>query len=137
MILFEKLTKHLAAQPGKMFLIDGVGALVSAFFLGFVLTSFQAHIGMPIYILTFLSLIALLFAVYSLISCLWVKQNHRFFLRIITYANFIYCLITGGMIIIFQNQLTLIGFCYFLVEIFLILSLVFLEFRLLKQKTPL
>lgn len=137
MILFGKLTKHLAKQPRKIFLIDGIGAAISAFFLGIVLTTFQKHIGMPKWILMILSLIALLFAAYSLNCFFWAKQNHRFFLRIIACSNLLYCLITAGMIAIFQNQLTIFGWCYFLAEMALILGLVFLEFRVLKQKTPL
>ncbi len=134
---FRKLFQTIQTDLRKMFLIDGIGALVSAFLLGIILTMFQEYIGMPTWILTILSLIALLFAIYSLNCFFWVKQNQRFFLRIIACFNFSYCLITAGMLVIFRNQLTLLGFTYFLGEIIFILGLVFLEFNLLKQKTPL
>ena len=133
MILFEKLTKHLTTHPRKVFLIDGIGAAISAVFLGILLISFQEYIGMPECILIFLSFIAAIFAVYSFSCFLFIKQKSPLFLRIIACSNLIYCLLTGGMVVYFQDQLTPLGFCYFLAEIGLILGLVFLEFKVLKQ----
>ncbi|MEM7297675.1 MAG: hypothetical protein AAF391_05350, partial [Bacteroidota bacterium] len=49
-----------------IFLIDGVGACVSSFFLGYILVAFQSFIGMPVNVLYLLAGLALLFALYSL-----------------------------------------------------------------------
>lgn len=132
-MLFQKFFQSLSANPRKMFLIDGIGAAVSALFLGILLNSFQEYIGMPEYILIPLSLIAAVFAIYSFSCFFFIKQKSPLFLRIIAFSNLIYCLLTGGMVVSFQDQLTALGFCYFLAEIGLILGLVFLEFKVLKQ----
>ncbi|MNJ84203.1 hypothetical protein D3C87_16480 [compost metagenome] len=135
-MLFKKLTNRLASHAKTIFLVDGIGAAASAFFLGIILTTFESFFGMPKSILIPLSLIAAIFAVYSFSCYFFVKRNPQRFLRIIAFSNIIYCLVTGGMIIRVYEQLTPIGFGYFLGEIVLILSLVFLEFKVLKQKTP-
>lgn len=130
---FGKLFQSLSANPKKVFLIDGIGAAVSAFFLGILLTTFQEYIGMPECILIPLSLIAAVFAIYSFSCFFFIKQKSPLFLRIIAFSNLIYCLLTGGMVVLFRDQLTSLGFCYFLAETGLILGLVFLESKVLKQ----
>lgn len=135
-MLLRNFANRLASQPKTIFLIDGIGAAVSAFFLGIVLTAFEPFFGMPKWILIFLSSIAVLFATYSFSCYFFVKRNSQRFLQIIAFSNFIYCLVTSGMIVGFYEKLTSIGLGYFLIEIALIFSLVFLEFKVLKQKTP-
>ncbi len=44
-------------KPKQLFLLDAFGALLSAFFLGFVLVKYQVYIGMPENVLYILALI--------------------------------------------------------------------------------
>ena len=48
-------------NPKKLFLIDSLGALISAVMLGLVLTRFEHIFGMPQNVLYFLSFIACTF----------------------------------------------------------------------------
>ncbi|WP_300664350.1 hypothetical protein [Fluviicola sp.] len=130
MFLFGKLTKRLAAKPKLIFLIDGIGAAVSAFFLGIVLTAFERFFGMPKCILTPLSFVALIFAVYSLCCYFFARRNWPRLLFLIGVLNVIYCLFTSAFLLQFLNQLSAIGVTYFIFEILIILTLASIELRI-------
>lgn len=112
----------------QLFLIDGIGALVSAVFLGVVLVRLEPIVGMPLYALYLLAFLALIFAAYSL-SCYAFNQSNQKYLRFIALVNGSYCLLTLGLVIFYFKSLTYLGILYFGVEIIIILSLVRLEWN--------
>ena len=61
----RKTISQLAHKPQKLFLIDSLGAMLTAFFLFVVLKNFNEYFGMPQKILTYLSVIAAFFCIYS------------------------------------------------------------------------
>jgi hypothetical protein len=70
-----------------VFLIDGLGALVSALLLGVVLPFFQDHLGMPLPIFYGLAALAATFCIYSL-SCFFLVRTHqRKWLQAVMLAN--------------------------------------------------
>ncbi|RXK58048.1 hypothetical protein ESA94_18720 [Lacibacter luteus] len=105
---FSKITTQ------KIFLIDGIGALVSACMLGFVLTTFESFFGMPKNILYALSAIALLLSVYSFTNAANKPANPAFRLRIIAIANLFYCFLTFVLVFLFYEEITVYGLLYFL-----------------------
>lgn len=116
-------------KPPQIFLLDGVGAIVSAFSLGVLLVHFNIYIGMPIKWLYLLASLACCFAFYSL-GCYYLKPNNwRSFLKGIATLNILYCLLSLALMSYFFNQLTLIGISYFIVEKAIVLSLAFIEFK--------
>ncbi|MCO6487363.1 MAG: hypothetical protein J5I98_03045 [Phaeodactylibacter sp.] len=115
--------------PRKLFLIDGLGALLSAFLLGVVLVWWEPVFGMPPKVLYPLAAIAGVFAVYSLSCCFFLTQNRRPFLRGIAVANLLYCCLTLGLVFYFYPQLTALGVAYFLVEITVVLILAGVELK--------
>ncbi|MCB9038886.1 MAG: hypothetical protein H6557_19915 [Lewinellaceae bacterium] len=116
-------------SPRKLFLIDGLGALLSAFLLGVVLVQWEHIFGMPPRVLYPLAAIAGAFAVYSL-SCHWFPtQNHGPFLKGIAIANLLYCCLTLGLVVYWYPQLTALGVIYFLVEIGIVCSLAIVELK--------
>jgi len=128
-------------NPGirRLFLIDGLGALLSAFFLGVVLVRYQVYFGMPVPVLRVLAGIALGFAVYSLSSHILLKSGGRPFLRLIAMANGLYCALTAGLLVHYAGQLTPPGWIYFVLELVVVLSLVRVELHAssrLKDKGP-
>lgn len=127
------MISKIFSTPIKIFLIDALGALVTAFILGVVFTHYQEYIGMPREILISLSLIALVFCIYSFSSFLMLKRNWKPFLKAITIANLLYCLITTALMILFSHQLTALGFVYFIGEIIVIGVLVYVEFLILNE----
>ncbi|MCO6480779.1 MAG: hypothetical protein J5I94_29325 [Phaeodactylibacter sp.] len=123
-----KVVSHLASlPPRKLFLIDGLGALLSAFLLGVVLVRWEPVFGMPSKVLYPLAAIACVFAVYSLSCYFFLSRNRRPFLRAIAVANLLYCGLTLGLVVYCYPQLTVLGVAYFLVEIGVVLILVVTE----------
>ena len=116
-------------NPKQLFLIDGIGALLSAFFLGVVLVRFEAFIGLPGQILRILALLPCLFAIYSFSCYFFRKGNWSILLSIIAIANLLYCVLTLGILIMYAESLTKLGWLYFLVEIVIIVILVTFELR--------
>jgi hypothetical protein len=116
-------------NPKKLFLLDGLGACLTAFLLGIVLTAFNEYFGMPQKTLNVLALIALGFAFYSFFCFFFIGSTWRFFLKIIAAANLLYCCLTTVLVIYFYPQLTVFGVIYFLLEIVVVCGLVFVELR--------
>ena len=57
----EQLITIAELNPKKLFLIDGFGAIISAFLLGVVLVKFEEKIGVPVSVLYLLATIPLFF----------------------------------------------------------------------------
>lgn len=118
----------------KLFLIDGIGAIVTALLLSQVLGRFEPFFGMPKPTLLILAAIAGCFAVYSL-SCYWlVRKNESSFLLVIAIANTLYCILTAGLVFSLSNHLTFFGIAYFIGEIIVVMSLVGIELQFVNRK---
>jgi hypothetical protein len=70
-----------------LFLLDGLGAVLTTVFLFFILRKFHEYVGMPINILIFLSYLGLLFCIFSGVCFFFLTTNWTPFLRIISIAN--------------------------------------------------
>jgi hypothetical protein len=119
----------LTEKPKALFLIDSLGAMLTAFLLFVVLRNFSEYFGMPITMLTYLSAIAACFCVYSTTCFFFLKENWVPFIRIISISNLLYCVLTTGLVIAYYPTLNIIGITYFLVEITIIGSLVYIEHK--------
>ena len=115
--------------PRWLFLIDSCGAFITAILTGLVLTRLEAYFGMPSVILIPLSIIACVFALYSMACYLFVGQNWRRFLKIIAVANLVYVVITLGLLFWLYAYLTPLGLLYFISECFVIVALSYLELK--------
>ena len=111
-----------------MFLIDGLGAIVTAILLSQVLARFETVFGMPQDILWILAGVAACFAVYSISCHLFLEKNEQPYLRGIAVANLFYCLTTLVLVIYLRATLTYLGLAYFIGEMIIILILVRWEF---------
>jgi hypothetical protein len=113
----------------KIFLVDCSGALLSAFLLGVVLVKFESAFGMPREIVYFLSFIACIFAAYSFTNYLVAKEKWRANLKLIAYANLLYCALTLSLVFYYKETLTDLGLIYFVCEAGIILTLATLELK--------
>lgn len=127
------LFQQLSANPRRIFLIDGAGAVLTAFLLCVVLASFESFFGMPARVLYMLGAVAVVFAVYSFSCYCWLKRSHRSFLAAIIFANLLYAVLSLGLVIYYFPQLSSWGLLYFAGEIIVILVLVSIEYRCLKR----
>ena len=116
-------------KPKILFLIDGLGALLTAFFLFVIFRTFNEYFGMPQTTLTYLSLIAVIFCLYSITCFFLLSDNWKPFLRVISIANLLYCILTLGLVIYNYQSVTLLGITYFLAEIIMICGVVFVELK--------
>ncbi|ABG58093.1 conserved hypothetical protein [Cytophaga hutchinsonii ATCC 33406] len=122
----------LAAKPQHLFLTDSIGALLTAFLLFVVLRTYNESVGMPERILTYLSIIATVFSIYSAACFLWVKGNFIPFVSVISIANIFYCVLTMILVIRYYPMLTRVGITYFISEILIICVLVYIEVQVAK-----
>ncbi len=84
---------------------------------------------MPEQELTYLSVIAVCFSIYSAACFLFLKGGLRPFIRFIGIANLIYCALTFGLLIKYHSLLTIFGTIYFLIEIVIICGLSYVELK--------
>lgn len=123
----------MTLQPKKLFLIDGLGALLSAFLLGFVLVRFESNFGMPRNVLYILAFIACVLAAYSLTNYFLINSVQKLYLKIIGWANLCYCCLTLGFVFYVYEKITYLGFLYFSAEAIIIINLARLELRAAKK----
>ncbi len=124
-ISIEKLTFN----PKNLFLIDSIGAFLSATFLFAILSFFEKKFGLPKKTLYLLFGIAGIFSIYSMCCFVFIGKQWRAFLRTISIANLLYCLLTIIFLVITHNSVTLLGLLYFILETIIISSLAYIELR--------
>ena len=125
--IINKLINHLIEKPKTLFLIDSLGAILTVFILFVIMRQLNEYIGMPIIVLTYLSIIAICFCIYSTACFLFLKERWTPFIRLIGVANLLYCALTIGLLIKHYSLLTIIGIIYFLIEIVIICGLSYVE----------
>lgn len=118
----------------NIFLIDGLGAFLSAFSLGVSLPLLRDWVGMPATTLYFLAIIALFFSIYSLSRFYFSDCKNNIWLKIIIFFNLSYCGLTTYLVCVYFNVLKPLGLAYFFGEIAIILVLVAIEFWTLKNR---
>ncbi len=131
--IINKLVNHLSEKGKTLFLIDCVGAFLSAFFLFVIMAQFSKYFGMPKTILTYLAAIAVCFCIYSTACFLFLKRPWSHFIKFIGIVNLLYCTLTLGLLIKYYPLLTKIGTMYFLVEIAIIGMLGYGELHVAKK----
>lgn len=124
------MIKKLARKPRKLFLYDGLGALLSAILYGIVLVKLESVIGMSTRKLYTLSMLAGIYAIFSLTCYFKNVKNWRTFLSIIANANLFHCMLTMGFVYYSQFTLSKLGYVYFMLDILVILSIAILELRI-------
>jgi hypothetical protein len=111
----------------RLFLLDGLGAAVTAILLGALLTNFEPWFGMPKRFLIPLAFVAACFAVYSF-TCHVRGAGPRWLLGIAV-ANSLYCVCTASLVVWLYGSLTWLGVAHFLGEIVVVSTLVIVEVR--------
>lgn len=123
----DSIIDKFTSNPKQLFLIDGSGAFLTAFFLFVILSGFEANFGMPGRIVYFLSFVACIYTIYSFSCYFFIFNKCRPFLTSVILANTIYNCITIGLVIYFYQGLTILGLIYFFLEISLMTGLILFE----------
>jgi len=137
---FEKFFRHDTEKPRSLFLMDSLGAFLTAIFLYSISRNLEAYFGMPREVLTHLSLLAVCYGVFSFSCFNFIREKSSLFLWIIGIANLAYSVIIGGLLLKFHPLLTRFDFVYFLMEIVFISGLGLIELKVAslikKNDTP-
>jgi hypothetical protein len=115
----------------RLFLLDGLGAAVTAILLGALLTTFEPWFGMPKRFLIPLAFVAACFAVYSF-TCHVRGAGPRWLLGIAV-ANSLYCVCTASLVLWLYGSLTWLGVAHFFGEIVVVSTLVIVEVGVAKR----
>ena len=116
-------------NPRKLFLMDGLGALLSAFLLGVVLVKLESVFGIPVKVLYILAFLPCIFAVYDLFCFLLVKKNQQYFLTAIALLNLIYSIVSIGLALQHRQKIMALGWGYILLEITILIVLIYIELK--------
>ena len=117
----------------NIFLIDGLGAMTSALFLWILTGRLHAFVGMPLPVLNALAIAAVFLCVYS-ITCFFAGgRRWKPLLRTIAIINVLYCLVTAACLVRYWHLMKIPGMIYFVLEILVILALVSIELKLIRQ----
>ncbi|HEX2534330.1 MAG TPA: hypothetical protein VHK69_11380 [Chitinophagaceae bacterium] len=115
----------------RVFLVDGAGAVLSAFFLGIVFVHLERFFGVPRPVSYLLASIACLFALYSFGCYFFAARRWRLMLRIIVAANGLYGCLTIAYVLTLYHRLTVLGLAYFISELLVLAGLILYEVRIL------
>ena len=115
----------------NIFLVDGIGALLSLLMLGYVLPFFNEYLNIHPQSLGLLAALAAVFMTYSLMCYQFSNGDKPILLKIIMSLNLLYCVFTVGLLCITSKDITALGIAYFFIEICIILALVYYESRYL------
>ena len=123
-------------DPKKLFLIDGMGAIGTASLLLLLPVFFPGIFGLPDSYTQLLGGVAVCFAIYSLYNyARFNPAKWKPLLKVISIANAVYCVISLGILLLHFQQITTIGWLYFMGEIAIIMLLVLWEMKIGKTVT--
>ena len=128
-IVLEKLVHH----PKFVFLFDALGALLTSTLIGGLLVAYQSYIGLSFTWLYILASLAAVFTIYSSVCATLIRRNWKPFLKIIITANALYACLTVLLMVLYHKEMTGWGFAYFIGEILIILGVIWLEIKTLKN----
>ncbi len=128
-MIFRQVINKMVVHPKRLFLIDGLGALLSAFLLGVVLVKLESIFGIPATALYILAFLPCIFALYDLYCYLRVKKNQKYFLTAIAFMNLIYCFVSIGIVLQHYQKITAFGWGYILIEILILIALITIELK--------
>tara|TARA_B100000745_G_scaffold290434_1_gene229365 strand:+ start:216 stop:626 length:411 start_codon:yes stop_codon:yes gene_type:complete len=131
-----RIIQQLVQNPKKIFLVDAIGALITAIFMLYILSPLQAHIGMPLQIITGFGIAALGLFAYSIFCHLQIKTLWRPFLFGVIALNSTYVVVSIILVLMYINDLTTLGIIYFIIEILIIIGLITIEYRTFKHLKP-
>lgn len=120
-------------SPRQVFLIDGLGALLSAFLLGIVLVQFESIFGIPPSALYILAIIPCFFAWYDW-YCYRLKGTELApYLKGMAWMNISYCILSLSFAFYHIESITTLGWLYISGEIIIVLFLAAMELKVARQ----
>ena len=135
MINQHTIISYFINKPKAIFLVDSIGAFLSAFYLLIISRFCSDFFGINPSTLQLLTILPIVFCIYSACCYLLIIRGYKPFILIIAIANFLYCLITMVLIFTHYSELTILGLSYFILELMIIGIIVYLEFDISSKFT--
>lgn len=132
-MLVDKLVTKFSENPRRLFLIDGIGAMVSAFLLGVVLVKWEVLFGIPSSTLYILAAIPVVFALFDVYSSQQTSDKMNGLMKAIATMNLLYCLLSLVGAFFHLSSITVLGWAYILGEIGIVSVLALLELRVAQR----
>ncbi len=130
---YKQLLAWGCTQPRRLFLVDGLGAIVSAVLLGIVLVRLESVFGIPRSALYILASFPCVFTIYDFYCFFKVELKLGIFLRGIAVANLLYCCLSVGLAIYHASVISHFGWAYILVEILVLIILSLFELSVSRE----
>ena len=127
------MIEKFISNPKRLFLIDGLGAILSSFLLGYVLVKLEKVFGIPYKTLYLLGSMPVFFAIYDLYCFRKNIEYLSILLKGIAIINLIYCSISLGFAFYHVETITIFGCIYILIEILIIITLSIIEYKVAKR----
>jgi hypothetical protein len=129
----KQIIQRFESKPKNLFLIDGLGAILSAFLLGVVLVKLERFFGIPASTLYFLAILPIFFAIFDFYCFLNKIKNVGDSLKIIATLNLLYCFLSLGLAVYHIDTITSLGWAYLLIEVLIVASLAILELEVARS----
>lgn len=132
-MMLKQLIGKFELHPKRLFLIDGLGAMLSAFLLGVILVKFERFFGIPSSTLYFLASLPIGFMIYDFYSYQKETGTESKLLKGISITNILYCLLSLALSFYHFKTVTTLGWLYILVEILIILFLARIQYSVAQK----
>ena len=126
---------EINSNPRILFVVDGLGAILSAFLLGVVLVKLEKIFGIPRTTLYLLSFIPCTFAIYDLYCYCRKTIDLKRFLKGIAYMNLLYCCLSIVLAFYHYQKIKYFGWVYISIEVILLIALASLELKIATKKS--
>jgi hypothetical protein len=112
----------------NIFLLDGIGATLSAVLTGLILPMFSDFLGIPTLIFYCLAIFPVIYCLYSYSCYFFVKRIKPQMLIAIIWANLCYCLISSA-VMLFLKDITIWGRLLLFSEVLVVIAVIALEIK--------
>ena len=129
----NRIKDQLAQNAEILFVVDGLGAALSAVMLGVVIPQMETFFGLPSQMLCILAIVPIVFLLYDFFCYLYLRRKVGMGLRIIASLNLVYCLLSLYLATCQHASITIFGWGYLFLEIIIIVALASLEFIVSKK----
>ena len=128
MVNQHSMISYFVKNPKAIFIFDSIGAFLSAFCLMIISRFYSNYFGINPSTLQLLTILPILFCIYSACCYLLIKRSYKPFILIIAMANLLYCLITLILMGTQLAEITFLGLSYFVLELMIIGIIIYIEF---------
>lgn len=136
MINQQSIINSFVKKPNTLFLVDSIGAFISAFCLLIISRCYSDYFGINHSAFQLLAILPIVFCIYSTCCFLFVKRSFKPFIQIIALANLLYCIITLILLGTLFSEITILGLSYFVVELTIIALIISIEYKVSRNIIP-